>query len=66
MWWGIALAAVGATRMWLLLDGAIINTIMFLVVSIPMQDRRQSRKDGYGDYKASTRMLLPIPKRKRA
>ena len=66
MWWGVALAFVCANPfMWYLIVGAIVNTIMFLVVSIPMADKRQSRKNGFSEYKKQTRMLLPIPKKTR-
>ena len=47
---------------WYLLAGALVNTLMFLFASIPMAEKRQSRKPGYAEYKAATRMLLPIKK----
>lgn len=63
MWWGVALAVVcmhpGA---WYLCAGAVANTVLFLVVSIPMADNRQAAKPGFGEYKKQTRMLLPIKK----
>ncbi len=63
-WWGIALGAVLVMpNKWWLIVGAVINTLMFLFVSIPMADKRQSRKDGFALYKANTRMLLPIYKK---
>ena len=63
MWWGVALAVICAEPgVWYLGAGALINTIMFLVVSIPMADKRQSRKEGFAEYKKATRMLLPIKK----
>jgi steroid 5-alpha reductase family enzyme len=63
MWWGIGLSAVCAMpNMWYLIFGAIANTVLFLSVSIPMADGRQSRKEGFAQYKAETRMLLPIRK----
>ena len=40
-----------------------MNTLLFLFVSIPMADEHQSRKAGYEDYKAKTRMLLPLKPR---
>ena len=63
MWWGIA----GAVwflfpQQWGLMAGAVANTLLFLVVSIPMADRRQSGKTGFAAYKQQTRMLLPIRK----
>ena len=48
---------------WFYLAGAAANTALFLAVSIPMADNRQSAKPGFAQYKAQTRMLLPIPKR---
>ena len=63
MWWSIALACVISTGMALLLNGAILNTIMFLTISIPLADKRQSRKEGFVEYKKQTRALLPIKKK---
>ena len=64
MWWGVGLSAVCTLpSMWGLILGALLNTILFLSVSIPMADKRQSKKDGFNEYKKSTRMLLPIPKK---
>ena len=59
MWWGIGLASViSLGGKWQLLCGALINTLMFLFVSIPMADKRQSRKPGFDEYKKETRMLI--------
>ena len=58
MWWSVGLAcffAMNYNRM--LLAGAVVNTLLFLFVSIPMADKRQSRKPGFEEYKKSTRML---------
>ena len=64
MWWGIALYALSVTpTMWWLIAGAVANTVLFLAVSIPMADGRQSRKEGFTQYKKQTRMLLPIYKK---
>lgn len=63
MWWGIALSFVSAVpSMWYLIFGALSNTILFVCVSIPMADKRQSRKQGFNEYKNRTRVLLPIKK----
>lgn len=63
MWWGIGFAVVfSAPEAWYLISGAIANTALFFFVSIPMADARQSRKDGFAEYKAETRMLLPLRK----
>ena len=58
MWWGIALASISAMPdKWFLCAGAVVNTLMFFSVSIPMADKRQSRKPGFEEYKKATRML---------
>lgn len=63
MWWGVALMALSVMpERWYLALGALLNTLMFLIVSIPMADRRQAKKDGYAAYRERTRALLPIPK----
>jgi len=63
MWWGAALLVVSAfPDKWYLCAGAAANTILFFSVSIPMADKRQSRKEGFAEYKKQTRMLLPIKK----
>ena len=60
MWWGIGLASVIALgwQNWYLLAGALVNTLMFLFISIPMADKRQSRKPDFAEYKKETRMLF--------
>ena len=59
MWWGIGLASVFALGgHLLLLSGALLNTLMFLFISIPMADKRQSRKPGFAEYKKETRILF--------
>ena len=63
MWWGVALACTSAMpQYWYLCAGAVANTLLFLFISIPMADKRQSRKEGFDKYKKETRMLLPFPK----
>lgn len=63
MWWGIAFSVFMAdSRPWLVLIGALANTCLFMFVSIPMADKRQSRKEGFLEYKAETNRLLPLPK----
>jgi steroid 5-alpha reductase family enzyme len=62
MWWGIAIQAFSISKeIWTLL-GAVLITIMFLIISIPLAEKRQSKKDGFIEYKKETRCLLPIKK----
>lgn len=66
MWWGIALAAVCVMpERWWLIAGAVANTLLFLCISIPLADGHQSRKEGFKEYKANTRMLLPVYKKQK-
>lgn len=66
MWWGVALAAVCVMPdRWYLIAGAVANTLLFMCVSIPLADGRQSRKEGFAEYKKQTRMLLPIWKKQK-
>ncbi len=61
LWWCLGISFVLAMpEYWYLLCGALINNIMFLAVSIPMADKRQSQKEGFSDYKKRTNMLLPF------
>ena len=65
MWWAIALLSVISMKdnYWLFI-GALINTLMFVFISIPMAEKRQAkRKEGFTQYKKETRMLLPIYKK---
>lgn len=66
MWWGVALAYVCVMpSRWYLIAGAVANTLLFLCVSIPLAEGRQSRKEGFAEYKKQTRMLLPLPKKQK-
>lgn len=63
MWWGVGLCAVALMpKLWYLLIGALFNTLLFVFVSIPLAEGKQSKKDGYAEYKKTTRVLLPIKK----
>ncbi len=63
MWWGVGAYSVISVGVNLFIVGAVANTLLFLFVSIPMADKRQSRKEGFEDYKNNTRSLLPIYKK---
>jgi hypothetical protein len=47
---------------WVLGAGALVNTVMFAVVSIPMADRRNRAKPGWPAYRAATHALVPLPR----
>ena len=62
MWWGVAATAVAAVPgLWWLCVGALVNWAMFVFISIPMADRRnEALRDGFDEYRAQTRALIPI------
>lgn len=61
MWWGVAFSVLSVfPHAWYLGIGALANTVLFLFVSIPLADGRQSRKPKYEEYESQTRMLLPF------
>ena len=64
MWWGVGIySLVLLPGFYVLLIGAIANTLLFSFVSIPMAEKRQSRKVGYEEYRRETRVLLPVRKK---
>ncbi|MBP5160140.1 MAG: DUF1295 domain-containing protein [Lachnospiraceae bacterium] len=59
MWWGIGLYSVlSMGAHFLLLWGALLNTLMFLFISVPLAEGRQSEKPGFEEYKEQTRMFI--------
>ncbi len=62
MWYGVALAVCFTANFPFAFIGAIANTALFLFVSIPLAEGKQSKKEGFVEYKKDTRMLLPIKK----
>ncbi len=65
MWWGVYVILLSALPDQPILGvGALINTCLFLFISIPLADNRYcTEKAGFEGYMAETRALLPIPKR---
>jgi steroid 5-alpha reductase family enzyme len=61
MWWGVcllSLSAPGGSPVFAV--GALVNTLMFVFVSVPLMERRQlSGKREYAAYKSETGALLP-------
>ena len=66
MWWGVYVAMLSTQpRLWPLGIGALINTLMFLFISIPMAETRlASYKEGFDRYVAETNRLLPLDLRR--
>lgn len=66
MWYGVGFyCVINMPSAWYLIIGAILNNALFLLVSIPLADGRQSRKEGFAEYKKETHMLIPIKKIRR-
>jgi steroid 5-alpha reductase family enzyme len=65
MWWGVFIVLLSARADgWYLGVGALLNTVLFLFISIPMAERNMARyKANFATYKKQTRMLLPLPKK---
>ena len=62
MWWGVYIIMLSsAPHMWGLIIGALVNTLMFLFVSIPMADNRnRTERPGFDEYAGETNSLLPF------
>ena len=62
MWWGVYIMMLSsAPMMWFLGIGPLVNTLMFIFISIPMADKRNRRERvGFDEYVRETNMLLPI------
>ena len=63
-WYGVALFFILPNlNMWYVIIGAILNTLLFLFISIPLaENHMKNYKAGFDEYKKKTRMLLPIKK----
>ena len=62
MWWGVYVVMLSTQPgLWPLGLGALVNTLMFLFISIPMAEVRMAGyKEGFDRYVAETNRLLPI------
>jgi len=62
MWWGVYTVLVSVRfDLWYLGLGALVNTLMFLFISIPMAETRMAGyKEGFDRYVQETNRLLPI------
>ena len=58
MWWGIWLQSLSMPIDWTI-AGAILNTLLFLCISIPLMEARQMKnKPDYAQYRKETRLLI--------
>jgi steroid 5-alpha reductase family enzyme len=67
VWWGVYLVMLSIfPELWYLGIGALVNTLLFLLISIPLAENHLATyKAGYEAYLQETHPLLPFPKRKR-
>ncbi|MDO9120758.1 MAG: DUF1295 domain-containing protein [Anaerolineaceae bacterium] len=65
MWWGVYLVCLASSpSAWMLGLGALLNTALFLFISIPLAEKRLAKyKEGFSEYQKQTRMLLPFSKK---
>lgn len=65
-WWGLLLLALAAGwHNWWTGVGALLITLMFVFISIPLIEKyAQGRREDYKDYIRTTPMLLPLGKKK--
>lgn len=66
IWFGVAFTLIlSHFNYWYFLVGALINLLMFLFISIPMEEKHfKEYKPDYEQYKKETHMLLILPKKK--
>ena len=66
IWFGVALTLIiSHFNYWFFIAGAVINLLMFLFISIPMEEKHfKEYKPDYEQYKNDTSMLLILPKKK--
>ena len=66
-WWGIWIMQLGVLpAMWWTVAAPVAMTLLFVLISIPMMEKRlKANKQGYEEYAARTPMLLPYPKKVR-
>lgn len=58
MWWGIWAQSLCLPMDWSI-AGALLNTLLFLCISIPLMEKRQLKnKPGYAQYRKETRLFI--------
>lgn len=66
IWFGAALTLIIASfTYWYFIFGAVINLLMFLFISIPMEEKHlREYKENYDEYLKTTSVLFILPRRK--
>ena len=67
IWFGVAAVLIITHYVyWYLFVGAIVNLLMFLFISIPMEERHLKQyKENYEEYLKTTSPLLILPNKKK-
>ena len=62
-WYGVlAIFIVNDFSYWYVIFGAILINLLFLCISIPLEEKKLiTYKEGYDEYKKRARMLIPLP-----
>jgi len=64
-WWSLYLLALGAAwANWWTVAGPAVITLLFVVVSVPLMDRRMLRRPGYAEHMRRVPALVPRPRRR--
>ena len=58
-WWGVYVLSLATHPPAYYISGAIIVTLLFLFISIPMMEKRMKNKIGFADYRKRTPVLIP-------
>lgn len=58
-WWGVYVLSVATHPPTYYISGAIIVSLLFLFISIPMMEKRMKNRNGFADYKKRTPVLIP-------
>lgn len=64
-WWGIGIMALSVPHGWFGLIGPLTLTFLIMFISgIPLLEARGEKREGWGDYKKRTSLLIPLPPKK--
>jgi len=58
-WWGVYVLSMATHPPFYYISGAIIVSLLFLFISIPMMEKRMKNKVGFDEYKKRTPLLIP-------
>jgi len=59
LWWGIYILSIATHPPTYYISGAIIITLLFVFISIPLMEKRMANRIGFIEYKKLTPVLIP-------